>query len=209
MDTKIASISWQLLITLLWILGYVYLFELVCVFSKYIPRSGIAGSCGCFTVLFSAFWTEIWHYYFLSISYYNKDKMVYRILKSIFRDYIYSIILRCKWSFEVLLQLANLIMDCLKLYIFTYLKKKKKKKNLYPYQKIKKKEPLRRCATSKFTLCPYLQPTVSSHSFLNSGKIICTLIHMNPLGCLLTSQKLLSTTLCRYLVNDLVQLPKE
>ena len=109
-----------------------------------------------------------------------------------------------------MLQLANLIMDCLKVYIFTYLKKQKNKNTSIHIRKFKKKEPLRRYATSKFTLCPYLQPTASPHSFLNSGKIICTLIHMNPLGCLLTSQKLLSTTLCRHLVmNDLVQLPKE
>ena len=159
MDTKIASISWQLLITLLWILGCVYLFELVCVFSKYIPRSGIAGSCGCFTVLFSAFWTEIWHYYFLSISYYNKDKMVYRILKSIFRDYIYSIILRCKWSFKVLLQLANLIMDCLKVYTFTYLKKQKTKKNSIHIRNKKKRTSKKVCYIKVYTL-----PLPTTHS---------------------------------------------
>ena len=62
----------------------------------------------------------------------------------------------------------------------------------------------------KVTFCPYIQPTVSSHSFLNSGKRICILIHIIPLDCLLTSQKLLSTTLCRYLVTKgLVQLPEE
>ena len=174
-------------------------------------RSGIAGSCGCFTALFLAFWTKIWHYYFLPISYYNKDKMVYRILKSTFRDYIYSVILPCKWCFKVLLQLVNLIKDCLKVYIFTYSETEPTlKKQVYPYQKIKKKRSSKRMCYLKVTFCPYIQPTVSSHSFLNSGKRTCTLIHIILLGCLLTSQKLLSTTLCRYLVmNDLVQLPEE
>ena len=129
-------------------------------FSKYIPRSGIAGSCGCFTALFLAFWAKIWHYYFLPISYYNKDKMVYRILKSTFRDYIYSIILHCKWCFKVLFQLANLIKDCLKVYIFTYSETEptlKKKKSIH-IRKLKKKESLRGCATSKWHFAPTYNP---------------------------------------------------
>ena len=190
----------------------------MCVFSKYILRSGTAGSFGCCTAFFFAFffffflafWTKIWHYCFLPISYYNKDKMVYRLLKSTFRDYIYSIILHCKWCFKVLLQLANLIKDCLKVYIFTYSETEPtpKTKGL-SISEIKKRTSKRMCYI-KVTFCPYIQPTVSSHSFLNSGKRICILIYIIPLDCLLTSQKLLSTTLCRYLVKkDLVQLPEE